>query len=559
MNDKTKLEILNTKFRKKDLDKFYYENIYHDHLLDYPLVYLLRNKRNIYIGETSNLKSRMYDHYKKVGNTKFNELDVIYHPKFNKSATYNIETNLIHHISSDSGVLRTTNESQTKIKQTHNYYEKRFFHKELFEYIWDNLREKELVIDSIDEIQDKDIYKISPYTLLNEEQMSVREKIVNFCIKYKNNDNGAVLLINGEAGTGKSVLLSSTFKRIMDESVDPSSPLFEMANNYVLVNHEEMLKTYRKIAKKVPGFTAKKFLKPTIFINRIDRMQEENLTDNKADIVLIDEAHLLLSRQDSYNNFRYENQLEEIIKRSRIAIVIFDDKQVLKAKSYWDINDFNSLVDGREFEKYELNTQMRMNANEYSNKWINDFVAKKVTPIPKDKNFEIKIFSVATEMHDAIRKKERTGRLSRVVSTFDYIHKKNKEIHYVEEGDFKLPWNNIYKETWAEERATINEVGSIYTVQGFDLNYVGVILGPSITYDFETESIVVDTSKYKDIEAFKNIGDIRNYKGELIDPELIKEQIILNSVNVLMKRGIKGLYIYASNDSLRKKLESINL
>lgn len=31
---------------------------------------------------------------------------------------------------------------------------------------------------------------------------------------------------------------------------------------------------------------------------------------------------------------------------------------------------------------------------------------------------------------------------------------------------------------WAEQPQTINEVGSMFTIQGFDLNYAGVILGP---------------------------------------------------------------------------------
>ena len=29
---------------------------------------------------------------------------------------------------------------------------------------------------------------------------------------------------------------------------------------------------------------------------------------------------------------------------------------------------------------------------------------------------------------------------------------------------------------------TINEVGSTFSIQGFDLNYVGVIIGPSVVY-----------------------------------------------------------------------------
>ena len=67
----------------------------------------------------------------------------------------------------------------------------------------------------------------------------------------------------------------------------------------------------------------KDIMKPTSFINSVDK---EKIT--KSDITLVDEAHLLLTSRDAYNGFYYENQLEEIIKRSKITIVIFDPKQV---------------------------------------------------------------------------------------------------------------------------------------------------------------------------------------------------------------------------------------
>ncbi len=49
------------------------------------------------------------------------------------------------------------------------------------------------------------------------------------------------------------------------------------------------------------------------------------------------------------------------------------------------------------------------------------------------------------------------------------------------------------------------EVGSIYTVQGFDLNNVGVVIGPSIDYDPETDQLVIDIDKYEDKGAFTDM------------------------------------------------------
>lgn len=560
MRDVRLTEFYETSFNKQDLEVFVKESIGHTSIIDYPVIYLLRNDKKIYIGETSSVRSRMISHlgdYRKKG---FKEIDIIYHPLFNKSATYNIETNLIRYMLADSRGLIPTNESQTKMKHSHNYYDKRFFNQDLFEFLWEELRTKGIAKDKLDIIRDKDIYKISPFTELNEEQMVLREKIVDFSIKHKDNKNGAILLISGEAGTGKSVLLSSTLKRLMDEAEDSSSPLYGMSNNYLLVHHGEMIKTYEEIARRVENFKVNQFIKPTTFINQLDKIRKEKDLDFKSDIVLIDEAHLLLSRSDAYNNFTYDNHLEEIVKRSKITIVIFDDKQVLKAKSYWDKGSFNKIKQNRKFEDYNLTTQMRMEANYLTHQWINDFIDKKITQIPNDHNFELKIFSDPKKMHEEIKKKDKKYGLSRVVSTFDYTHKKKNDgtIYYVEEGDLKLPWNNSYKNTWAENPESIDEVGSIYTIQGFDLNYVGVILGPSVCYDEEKDELIIDVEKYKDTEAFRNSDNIIDSNNNKIDQSIIKEQIILNSINVLMKRGIKGLYIYASNKELRYKLLALN-
>lgn len=74
-----------------------------------------------------------------------------------------------------------------------------------------------------------------------------------------------------------------------------------------------------------------------------------------------------------------------------------------------------------------------------------------------------------------------------------------------------MPWNTTNsKSTWAEKAETVEEAGSIYTIQGFDLNYVGVVLGPSVQYDTEKDCILIDTKLYKDIGAYTDGYNIFN-------------------------------------------------
>lgn len=116
-------------------------------------------------------------------------------------------------------------------------------------------------------------------------------------------------------------------------------------------------------------------MKPTSFINSVDK---EKIT--KSDITLVDEAHLLLTSRDAYNGFHYENQLEEIIKRSKITIVIFDPKQVLKLKSYWDEETMDSIMSKYDTETLYLKEQFRMNASDEIIEWIDNFVERQYYP-----------------------------------------------------------------------------------------------------------------------------------------------------------------------------------
>lgn len=533
-------------FEKGDFTSDYVNNIKAVHLNNYPIVYILYNENKrptAYIGQTVQATRRLKNHLEDKKRKNLTHSILIGHKKFNQSATYNIESNLINYFIADNH-YQLQNVSQTRTRVMHDYYDKKIYNDKLFPLIWDKLREEKIVSDTLENLRNKDIYKLSPYKELSPEQLAIKQEILDFCNEHIQKEGHHVLTIEGDAGTGKSVLLSSLFNTIQDLAKDDSS-LLHKTDNYLLVNHGEMLKTYKSIANSLPNLKKKSLMKPTSFIN------EKSKAGVMADIVLIDEAHLLLTKEDSYNNFRQQNQLAEIIKRSKITIVIFDPKQVLKIKSYWNERLLEEIIKQYNAKTVKLTHQMRMNASPDIIKWIDRFVEKKVLPLPaKQEAFELKIFENATTFKTAIKNKNKKFGLSRIVSTFDYLHKKDNKTYIVDEAGINMPWNSTQDNvTWAENANSIKEVGSIYTVQGFDLNYVGVVLGPSISYDEDKDELVIDPSKYKDTGAFITRHDLTPEKNLEI-----KEEIILNSINVLMKRGIKGLYIYATDPKLKQRL-----
>ena len=534
------IEILSWPFQQKAISQVNNKQDY----LNYPVIYILNSKKEAYIGETVYFKKRMQAHLK--SRKKIDEINLIRHEKFNRSATFHLETKLINYFLGDEKYT-LQNKSKTASDFTHNYYDKPFYDQELFPDIWQKLYEKNLVNNELHVIENKDIFKLSPFKELTLEQLDLKEKVLDFCERHilvNQKEYGSLLVVEGEAGVGKSVVLSSIFNTIQERGTEKSSPFYG-TENYLVVNHEEMFKTYKGIAKQVKHLKAKNFAKPTPLINALQRENKQ------ADIVFVDEAHLLLTKSDTYKKFFGDNQLEELLKLAKIVVIIYDQDQVLKLKSLWGAELLEKLKKkSSAHEEYQLTNQFRMQANDEVIEWINNFKQKKLTSLPKDDGYEVKMFETLEAMHEAIIDKNNQVGLSRVVSTFDFLHKKDGHTYYVKEsnGEYQMPWNTTStKYTWAEKPDTISEAGSIYTVQGFDLNYVGVVLGPSVKYDAKKDEIVIDTGKYMDKGAYTGTEGVE-------DINAAKEKIVLNSINVLMKRGIQGLYLYAFDEGLRKRL-----
>lgn len=128
----------------------------------WPLVYFIQNekKRIAYVGESTNASSRIKNHLanpKK--STVFNKISIIGSDKFNKSATLDIESKLIQYISSEETyILQNGNPGLIN----HNYYQQDLY-KDLFKGIWNKLIEKKIVSKSLEEIENSELFKYSPY------------------------------------------------------------------------------------------------------------------------------------------------------------------------------------------------------------------------------------------------------------------------------------------------------------------------------------------------------------------------------------------------------------
>lgn len=355
----------------------------------------------------------------------------------------------------------------------------------------------------------------------------------------------AIAVIEGEAGTGKSVLLTALFKRLQVGSKQPGSPYYGGQNRFV-VNHPELLKVYQELTQTEPVLLKKDYLRPTSLINRAHK------DGQRYDVIVIDEGHLLLSKPEPYIKFKQQNQLVELIKLAKVVVVVFDFKQVMQSKMLWTPEMLATILAPYPHRYFNLAKQYRLQANQQVRTWLAALGRGEVTPLPQDCGaYDLQVFARASDLYAKIQERDAQVGLARVLSTTGFVRRQANE-HHVYMDDFDLPWDHYDGQTtpWAERADSIGEVGSIYTIQGFDLNYAGLILGPPFEYDSIHRRIKINPAKVTHREIYKRRPDLQT-PAELAK---MKEAVMLNTLNVLVTRGIYGLYLTAADDDLRAAL-----
>lgn len=494
----------------------------------FPVVYIIYNDKEAYIGQTTDLYIRMKKHFGDSSKKHLKKILIITDKTFNGSVIEDIEAQLIRCMSCDGRFKLVNRKRGTE----DNYYYKKEDYEFIIDPIWKKIYEKGLANFNIKKIRNMSTYKLSPYTALIEEQYNIENNIVRKDIKKYDK-----ISVFGLGGTGKTVLAIHIFKRLITE------------NDELKIKFVVPTRTFR--------FTVKKVFDKTEGLNRNMVIAPNELKENKEyDILIVDEAHRLrryknLSSAKEYNKFRdicnnlgldykISNELDWIQKCSQKQIIFYDYNQRIKPT---DIKrqDLEKYVD--ESKQYRLISQLRcQGGNDYIS-FVLDLLNCNIkeNSIKEFGNYEIKIFDDLKVMKKEIGKKERRFGLCRTVSgiSFKWDRKKNPKFKL---GNIRERWNkNI--EDWINSKNAIHELGCIHTIQGYDLNYCAIIFGKEIDYDKTNNRLVIDKTKYLDING-KN--------GEPY--EEIRKSII-NIYYAMMTRGIKGTYIYAINDNLREYMK----
>jgi hypothetical protein len=383
-----------------------------------------------------------------------------------------------------------------------------------------------------------ELFKGNQTFILLDEQKVAFEKALSIT---KDLGTKSVTIIRGGPGTGKSVISVNLLGQFLKLGLNalfvaPNSAFREVMKKRLAQEHSTV--RIGNLFKGSGGFVGAE--------------------PNTFDVIVIDEAHRL-KKKGAYM-YQGLNQVEDIIRASKISIFFIDDDQSVRPEDIGSVNEIKRLAQEyrAEVHEMELTAQFRCSGAEGFINWINNTLQIKETANFDgwdNKEFEFKIFDDPNLLRNAVKEKHDAGHTARVLAGYAWkwtsIKEGNSdsEIEDVEipEFNFRMPWNSRkVGSTWAIDQSGIDQVGCIHTSQGLEFDYVGVIVGNDLSFNPEKLTFITDHDAYKDMQG----------KRGLRDEEKELNRLVRNIYKVLMTRGMKGCYVYFTDKETEKYFKS---
>jgi DUF2075 family protein len=202
---------------------------------------------------------------------------------------------------------------------------------------------------------------------------------------------------------------------------------------------------------------------------------------------------------------------------------------------------------------YRLSSQMRVRGGADYVGYVRGMLSA-YPPAPREfPGYDFRFFDDIRAMQQTLRRRENEYGLARLVAGFawPWLSKGNSAAYDIEIDGLRLRWNGSPLD-WVNSASSPEEVGSIHTIQGYDLNYAGVIIGNDLRYDPDKRRPYFDRANYYDTKGKENN---RALGITYTDEDLL--QLVTNIYAVLLTRGMRGTYVYVCDPSLREVLRPL--
>jgi uncharacterized protein len=395
------------------------------------------------------------------------------------------------------------------------------------------LRPSKKLLDNVARIVNNEVV----FSLLNE-QIVAKNLIWAKVKRAEKEKEKSVIIVHGGPGTGKSVIAIN----ILADAAKKGKKIFYGCKS----------KPFLEGLKKLVGKDGE------LLFSNLYRFLPNKVKENELDLLLIDEAHRI-ETNGIHRFMKAEDrtdmpQVDQLIRCAKTAVFFIDDKQNVRSQ---EIGNSNLIKESAErmntaISESTLLTQYRcMGSNDYL-VWLEGILGytddKKI--LSKNEIFDFQIIASPEEMYSIILKRElEKANSARMIAGFCWPWSKslNSEGQFIKDvviGDFAMPWETHGEITrppkgyvkwyeWAYRPEGVKQIGCIYTAQGFEFDYAGVIIGDDLVYDKKTDSLKADIRATRDPTLKRSKQNFEMY--------------VKNIYRTLLTRGMKGCYVYFTN------------
>jgi len=552
--------------------------------LNWPVVYVIDDmgagsvpgaRASVYVGESLSAATRMKQHLDAENKRGLRTVRVVIDDEFNKSVCLDLEAYLIGLFSGDDA-HRVIN---LNVGVRDADYFQREWYRQQFREVFEALRAEGLFSRSLPEIENSSLFKLSPFKALSDDQAVAVEGILEGLFQDLADGTDSTIVIQGSPGTGKTVVAIYLMKVLLDiartytdDDVDQDGLFVEFfASGYrdllhdfrigLVVPQQSLRASIKAVFAKTPG------LRPAMVLSPF----EVGKATERYDLLIVDEAHRLSQRANQPSGpqnamfreiterlFGFDDvtrtQLDWVRAQSRHAVFLVDGDQSVRPADLPAVAIERLVAEARgDARWYPLMSQMRVAAGADYVQYVREVLTGRPGVRPQTfEDYDLRFYDDLGAMRDAVRRRDDTHSLARLVAGYawDWVSKKDATAYDIAIDGVRLRWNSADKD-WISSAASVDEVGSIHTVQGYDLNYAGVIIGPELRYDPHTGRLFVDRESYRDRKGKENNPTLGL---TYTDDDLLR--YVVNIYGVLLTRGMLGTYVYVCDPGLREYLRA---
>ncbi len=396
---------------------------------------------------------------------------------------------------------------------------------------------KQLLTLAAAEIQQRE-----QFTLLDQQRVAY-SMVMRAVERARRSERKEVIVVTGGPGSGKSVIALSV--------------LGELSRQGRSALHATGSSAFTQTLRKVAGSRAPRVRTLFKYYNQFIDAEK-----NDIDVLINDEAHRV--KATSTNRWTPSKkrtgrpQVEELIDAARVPVFLLDEHQVVRPSERGNVHDIVSAAEqmGCTVVRVDLNDQFRCGGSRLYERWVLRLLGLEPGgPFdwPGDESFTLDVADSPTEMEGRLRAFLDAGYEARISAGYCW-HWSDPKVDVlfpdIKIGAWERPWNNPKESRvgeaparsfWASDPGGFDQVGCIYTAQGFEYDYSGVILGPDLVWR---------SGRWVARPEYSKDNQVKTAEPAEFD------RAVRNTYKVLLTRGMRGTLVYSVDLETQEMLRS---